>query len=283
MIVIDSAKPDAERFLKDYEILKKYSEGGKLPFQIYLNDEQVVGFGIEEPDREGFSRSRKPAYALIPVMASPVSLSEFTILGLEKARQKGLGYVHSIIEADKKEVISSLEKGGLKILDEYFLMSRGLEDVEYVNDPVIDFDRVTEGNVEFFMRTFYEAFKDSPDRLVAMLFQKTETATLEIMASMKEFFTRPDHYTYIIKYHGEPAGILATGKTLFNAIGLLPQYRGRGIGRQSMLFALSELRQRGQKTISLRVDVRNIPAIRLYKRLGFKVVEHKIRLFKPLE
>lgn len=282
VIVIDSSEPAAGEFLRDCDVLRSRSEEGNLPFQVYLDGKQIVGFGIEEPDRVGLSESRKPAYALIPISTSPESLSELAVLSLSEAGKRGYGYVYSIAEADNEKVISGLKKGGLNILDEYFLMTRSLEDIEYVDDPDVKFDRVNESNVENFMRTFYEAFRDSPDRLVAVLFQP-ERATPGLIQMMREFFTKPDHYAYIIKYRGETVGILDMGKTFLNAIGLLPKYRRRGIGKLSMIFALSELRQRDQETVTLRVDVKNLPAVGLYKKPDFLVAEHRIRLFKSLQ
>ena len=56
------------------------------------------------------------------------------------------------------------------------------------------------------------------------------------------------------------------------AVALLPPYRGRGIGTQLLRAMLDELRGRGFAAVSLSVQRAN-PAVRLYRRLGFRVVE----------
>lgn len=56
------------------------------------------------------------------------------------------------------------------------------------------------------------------------------------------------------------------------AVALLPPYRGRGIGTQLLRAMLDELRGRGFDGVSLSVQQAN-PAVRLYRRLGFRVVE----------
>jgi len=51
---------------------------------------------------------------------------------------------------------------------------------------------------------------------------------------------------------------------------VLPEYRGRGIGRMLMERCLSRLKSRGFTKVRLSVWVGNRKAIRLYRSLGFK-------------
>ncbi len=52
-------------------------------------------------------------------------------------------------------------------------------------------------------------------------------------------------------------------------VAVLPEYRGRGIGRALVLAAMRYLWQQGCRTMELTVDARNTQAIRLYRTLGF--------------
>ncbi|GGG43655.1 GNAT family N-acetyltransferase [Hymenobacter glacieicola] len=56
------------------------------------------------------------------------------------------------------------------------------------------------------------------------------------------------------------------------AMGLVPEFRGQGLGRTMLGSALEEARQRGDHTMLLEVFTVNEPAIRLYERLGFRRV-----------
>ncbi len=52
-------------------------------------------------------------------------------------------------------------------------------------------------------------------------------------------------------------------------VGVLPEYRGSGLGRALVLAGLAHLRSRGLAQAMLYVDAENVTAIRLYESLGF--------------
>jgi mycothiol synthase len=58
-------------------------------------------------------------------------------------------------------------------------------------------------------------------------------------------------------------------------MGLRPEARRRGYGRQLVQFALQQAKEAGVSSVQLSVDVRNTPALRLYQRLGFMPWEEK--------
>ena len=51
-----------------------------------------------------------------------------------------------------------------------------------------------------------------------------------------------------------------------------PNWRGRGIGTKLMHFVEDDLRQRGFSIVTLNVAKDNPDALRLYKRLGYKII-----------
>lgn len=53
---------------------------------------------------------------------------------------------------------------------------------------------------------------------------------------------------------------------------ILSEYRGQGIGKQLMSSLFELARSRGYLALSLSVDPRNISALRLYEKNGFKLV-----------
>lgn len=60
-------------------------------------------------------------------------------------------------------------------------------------------------------------------------------------------------------------------------MGLLPRWRGRGIGKRLMEAALAWAKQSGFERIELEVYASNAPAIALYRRFGFTTEGVKVR------
>ena len=56
-------------------------------------------------------------------------------------------------------------------------------------------------------------------------------------------------------------------------LGLVPAVRGRGLGKGLVRFALARAAALGFRTLTLSVDVRNDPAVRLYRGHGFRVYD----------
>ena len=54
-------------------------------------------------------------------------------------------------------------------------------------------------------------------------------------------------------------------------LGVDPDYRGQGIGRELMMAGLARLRNRGLNVAELTVDSQNKVACALYKSIGFEV------------
>lgn len=58
-----------------------------------------------------------------------------------------------------------------------------------------------------------------------------------------------------------------------NLVGVLRDYRGRGLGRWLLLWGIERLRSKGITTIELSVDAENENAVGLYRSVGFNPVE----------
>ncbi|MCC6793286.1 MAG: GNAT family N-acetyltransferase, partial [Thermomicrobiales bacterium] len=73
--------------------------------------------------------------------------------------------------------------------------------------------------------------------------------------------------------HGQEA---AVGEVDF--IGVLPEWRGRGLGRALLHWAVADLRRRGAGPVSLHVEAQNQQALGLYESSGFRQT-HEWRRF----
>jgi GNAT superfamily N-acetyltransferase len=87
----------------------------------------------------------------------------------------------------------------------------------------------------------------------------------------------PEAAFLIVQLDGQPIGRLYLDRSgpclLVIDIALLPEHRGSGIGGQLMQDVLSEAATAG-KPVQIHVE-RNNPALHLYGRLGFRVLEDK--------
>jgi ribosomal protein S18 acetylase RimI-like enzyme len=83
---------------------------------------------------------------------------------------------------------------------------------------------------------------------------------------------------YLAYHRGEPVGVLLLdpltqpGVTDLSYLGLIPSARGRGFGDELMRMAIGSAEFYASHVVEVSVDVRNEPALRLYRRHGF--VEH---------
>jgi ribosomal protein S18 acetylase RimI-like enzyme len=59
-------------------------------------------------------------------------------------------------------------------------------------------------------------------------------------------------------------------------IGVVPEARRRGFGREMLLYALCEARAASVSTVTLSVDARNQPAWDLYRALGFEPYDQRV-------
>jgi ribosomal protein S18 acetylase RimI-like enzyme len=65
-------------------------------------------------------------------------------------------------------------------------------------------------------------------------------------------------------------------------LGLAPGLRGRGVGRQLLAHGLRALVGRPEEVVTCAVDVRNLPALRLYRRMGFSEFARRTALVRPV-
>jgi mycothiol synthase len=66
-------------------------------------------------------------------------------------------------------------------------------------------------------------------------------------------------------------------------LGVDPDHRGRGIGRELMMVGLTRLRNGGLRVAELTVDSENKAACALYQSLGFEVEARTLWYEKPID
>jgi ribosomal protein S18 acetylase RimI-like enzyme len=91
---------------------------------------------------------------------------------------------------------------------------------------------------------------------------------------------------YILEEDGEPAGffILTLGYSVENGgtdgfiddLYLIPEARGRGLGRQAVVLAMREAKAVGIRALLLEVEAHNGRAYELYRKMGFADTQRRL-------
>ncbi|MGB2802681.1 MAG: GNAT family N-acetyltransferase, partial [Phycisphaerae bacterium] len=86
---------------------------------------------------------------------------------------------------------------------------------------------------------------------------------------------------------GEAVGVVLAseveGRGDLVYLGVVPEARGRGIGRALLGQAIRDTAQMGLPALAVAVDTQNGPAVRLYAGAGFKEVRRRLVFFVPKE
>ncbi len=72
---------------------------------------------------------------------------------------------------------------------------------------------------------------------------------------------------------GYSASVLRGSEGHIISIAVHPNYRGIGIGEKLLMKSIKRLKDLGAKRVILEVKVDNIRALKLYQKLGFKIVK----------
>lgn len=110
----------------------------------------------------------------------------------------------------------------------------------------------------------------------------------DIIAGHKAAGVHDPSLWYLLIENGCPRGVLLLSPTPQTDtmelvyLGLIPQARGRGLSDMAMRHALAVTTQRQICRISLAVDSRNAPAIKLYHRNGLQRICSKLALMRDL-
>lgn len=88
-------------------------------------------------------------------------------------------------------------------------------------------------------------------------------------------------FSVINKYHPEFTASEAEtseGEFYLDSIGILPEYRGSGVGRRLLIAMCNKAFSSGHKIVGLSVDTENPNAEKLYSKIGFRCVGKQLFL-----
>lgn len=109
-------------------------------------------------------------------------------------------------------------------------------------------------------------------QLMAVAFDISEENAADLYKA--ESLEAPDARYYLALLNDVALGKIDVSLGEYEALiynfGIIPEYRGRGFGRQMLTRTIQELLATGQQRITLEVETANKHALRLYESCGFK-------------
>ena len=118
------------------------------------------------------------------------------------------------------------------------------------------------------------ALADSPDAFGATLADAQARADGTWQALLAQTVASPHHLPLLAEVADLPAGLAwanaeGSSVTLYQ-VWVAPEHRGRGIAQALLARAVDWARQRGAKAVELDVTAGDTPAVRLYRKMGFR-------------
>jgi ribosomal protein S18 acetylase RimI-like enzyme len=236
---------------------------------------QAAALIVPHPGRTGLLLStvpRDPAH--VQAVAETVRAAVHGIVGM------GIGMVQALTSPHESLRASALRAAGL----------RHLATLEYLERPIpgrpapapelpagmriVTWDPADRRGMTQLLRRTYEGTLDCPG--LSDLRRDEDILDGHLGAG-----TFDPALWFVLREHDRPIGALLlspsppTDSVEVIYLGLAPEARGRGAGAALMAHGIRAVANRPERTLALAVDVRNVPATRLYQRFGFAPVRRR--------
>ena len=170
--------------------------------------------------------------------------------------------IQAIIDLEEESRAASLLRAGFRRTTCVMQLRRVASAIETIPLPdhlsLVPYPDV---RADEFLHTLMSALRDSRDCPEMQGLLSTE----DVLEGYRE--SAPDTSRWSLALiSGKPVGVMILGVGELHFIGVVPEERGRGIGTALVRLACSQYTE-----LSLIVDERNEPAIRMYTALGFEL------------
>jgi ribosomal protein S18 acetylase RimI-like enzyme len=198
-------------------------------------------------------------------------LTEFVSAAVAIAHEHDVDYASVSIPDAETQLIDQWNKAGFEELEHRFNMVRAL-DTPIEPTTELRFEQVAREELMKFLKTMKKAMTGSPDRLLNL--------ALDSLLGISDQFLDiwyPQELMYFAYKDSDLVGVIdiTPQKGVLNNLGVDPQHRGKGYGRQIVLFGLHKLKELENEKVSLGVAANNTVALELYKSLGFQIEDRK--------
>ena len=170
------------------------------------------------------------------------------------------------------KIAQIIKEQGFKEKARWYKMERSLDDIPSPPE-IFRFEKVEKDKVRDFL--------ESSSHCTSGSYEGESTVNLAGVPDMLLNFWYEMQELYFVYKDNDMIGILnltPSSQSSLNNIGVAPEFRSKGFGKQILLFALERLKALGKEKAGLRVHVKNTRATGLYKSFGFKITEQLIDL-----
>lgn len=213
----------------------------------------------------------------------PANRSQWAAILLRGAQQwadsQGLSIVQAVVDTADEEAALLLRENGFPLLVDLLYMQAQTRRHRSQGDPAPSTS--PEASIE--------SIGQLPSARLLSLMTRIEDGSLDcpglhgVLSPLQaiEGFQRqgqftPEHWC-VLRFRGEDAGLLLLAphpQTLcweLIYMGIVPAWRGHGLGQLLVAEALSRAGENSAELVLLSVDVRNQPACRIYEETGFRI------------
>jgi len=272
-------KPSLEKFSRQTQQL----DALRIPYWIFVQDSNPIGLvavGKEPVQLIASPGTPMAIIHLIDTEQPKENIGNFARQALKLATGKEIEYALSVFPSGEKEAIKQFKEIGFQDLDDSYKMVCRL-DINFESSDELRFRQVQREEIRRFTKVAERFLSGSPD----IMLRKALEHLPELPDEFLDFYYSQERFYYADK-NQQTIGVLDfnPNKGLISNVGVDPQQRRKGYGRQITLFALQQLKNSGCKEAYLRAHVENKPAIHLYESLGFEKAErYKTLMWKPKE
>jgi len=264
--------PEAKAVLEKASKYTQQAQAMKLPYWVLARDTNPVGIvavGKEPVQLLASPGTPMAVMRLVEAALSEEDIADFATEALRLAKEKGSEYA-VVTFSDKEDLaIRQFKKAGFREFDDCYRMVCQL-DKNFNAASELQFKQVQKEEMRRFVEVAERFLRGSPDVSLSKALEHMRELPDEflnfIYSQEKVFFANRD---------GKIVGVLQfnPSRGLISNVGVDPEQRGKGYGKQIVQFALEQLKNGGCKQAYLRVHAENKAAIHVYELAGFSKAE----------
>jgi mycothiol synthase len=201
-----------------------------------------------------------------------------------RAKAMGAGIAHVNVREDNVIGRLVLEKAGFNPVRRFFEMTIDLTVVPESGTSTVFPIRCLQAGEEVELarlqnRSFADSWGYNPNTTEEIEYTANATANARDMIFLAMYGDRPVGYHWMHIEQDEEG----ENRGRISMLGVDPEYRGKGIGRELVLAGLTNLKSRGLKVARLTVDSTNLAAKSLYRSIGFRKSDASLWYEKTLD